>query len=126
MTAVCQAPEARLLRMVSRMRVLDLELQAPSLDAMRTFYTGSLGLPAGEDSAERLVLDVGNGATLTFTPAPEGSAPRYHYALLAPCNLGRDARAWLAERTEVIETTYSRDWDADGHYFLDPAGSMAS
>lgn len=107
--------------------IVDLKLATPrdSLDAMRGFYGELLGLPG--DSAA-LSWQVGSGR-IAFTAAD--GAPFYHFALLVPGNRFAAAKAWLADRAELLPnqhtggTDFDFDfWNAQACYVHDPAGSI--
>lgn len=96
------------------------------LSAMERFYRGSLGL--GQAGGAGLQVAVGE-SVLGFEPS-EG-APFYHFALLVPGDRFEAARAWFAERAQLLtradddRTVFEFDfWDARACYAHDPAGNI--
>ncbi len=111
------------------MKIASLELQAPArrLEALRSFYAGSLGLEAIESDAGGLALRAGDGE-LRFHAA--GGSPFYHFAVLVPDGRFDAARRWVEAVTEPLELRDGgtvidfSDWDARALYFEDPAGNI--
>jgi catechol 2,3-dioxygenase-like lactoylglutathione lyase family enzyme len=107
------------------LRISELTLAAPagSMDALERFYGDDLGLAATRDG-ERLEVGVGP-ARLGFEDTGEGE-PFYHFAFLVPGDGFEPARAWLAERAEIVgDPVYDFSfWDALACYCLDPAGNI--
>jgi catechol-2,3-dioxygenase len=98
------------------------------LPQLRTFY-GGLDLPSTRADG-RLGFAIG-GCTLSFAPAPDGSRPFYHFALLVADARFEAARVWLSRHAELLpdpdtgETLFEFDfWDARACYVHDPAGNI--
>lgn len=105
------------------MLLADIALLAPSLDDQRAFYTRVLELPAETDDA---ALDLRCGRSLLRFHEGVGE---YHIAFGVPGNRFQEARAWLAERTDLLTEDGSDRfdfgfWDAEACYTLDPAGNV--
>ncbi len=110
------------------MHVVELALQAPSLEAMRRYYGALLGLPAVVDSEDEVVFRAGE-TQLAFRPAEQGSAPSYHFALRVPWSRFGEAKTWLGSHTLLLEHEGEDEldwsfWDARACYFADPAGNV--
>jgi catechol-2,3-dioxygenase len=106
------------------MLLADVALLAPSVEDQRVFYTRVLELPAEQAGDEALVLRCGR-SVLRFH-AGEGC---YHVAFGVPGNRFEEARAWLAERADLLTDGGSDRfdfsfWDAEACYTLDPAGNV--
>ncbi len=111
------------------MKIKTLTLPSSNIDSMREFYTNGLGLPLVREDDQGFTLQAGS-TRLTFSHTENGSAPKQHFAFNIPPNLFHEAKAWLAERTELVrgkegqvEFDFS-NWNALGMYFLDPAGNI--
>jgi catechol 2,3-dioxygenase-like lactoylglutathione lyase family enzyme len=108
-------------------RITDLTLHTPNLEAQRAFYMGVMGFPLAVNDAAPLALRVGF-SVLRFVPG-EVSGP-YHFAFNVPETRFVQARAWLEERVtpladEAGETTFhSENWNADNTYFRDADGNI--
>jgi hypothetical protein len=93
---------------------LELAVGATQREAVERFYAQTLGLAPGP---------------LAFRPIGAGR-PFYHFALLLPGDRFAAARAWLAERVELLpgpdgSTRFDfAGWPAIAAYFHDPAGSI--
>lgn len=120
-------------------RILGLRLKtAASLEGMKAFYGGTLGLPILERS--RNAITVGAGRTpITFakTGSSDDRDPFYHFAFNIPENKVRQAYDWQRERTELIPSLpnlrdpsypknviHFRHWNAHSVFFFDPAGNV--
>jgi catechol-2,3-dioxygenase len=106
------------------MLLADVSLLAPSLEDQWAFYSRVLELPVEAAGDDALVLRCGR-SVLRFH-AGEGS---YHVAFGVPGNRFEDARAWLAERVDLLTEDGSdrfdfSDWDGEACYTLDPAGNV--
>jgi catechol 2,3-dioxygenase-like lactoylglutathione lyase family enzyme len=101
------------------MRILDVRLclREAAEDATRAFYREALALPV-HGSAFRIGHTI-----LEFARAPEDE-PFYHFALRVPRNRFAAARAWLAERAEILGDDHFENWNAKACYFDDPAGNI--
>lgn len=109
------------------MRVDEVELSVPDLEASRAFYAGVLQL-AELPADSGLALAAGR-TRLTFRAAPAGVRPRYHIAFSVPLARFDAARRLVAARTPLItaggdEVIIHVSWDAVAFYFRDPAGSI--
>jgi catechol-2,3-dioxygenase len=102
---------------------VELEAPADALDAVARFY-GDFGLPVSDHTVK-----VGSGE-LAFGAADVGARPFYHFALLVPGDRFDAARAWAAERTELLPGDHGdvvfdfSFWDALACYFHDPAQNI--
>jgi catechol 2,3-dioxygenase-like lactoylglutathione lyase family enzyme len=76
-----------------------------------TFYEDVLGFDDGRVGA----------SVLSFSGA---GAAFYHFAFLVPGDRFAAARAWAAERVELLTTIDFPAWDAQACYFHDPAGNI--
>lgn len=108
------------------MLILELRLQAVRLDALRTFYGETLGLPILEFTSDLLIIQAGS-TKLTFDR--HGSAGRYHIAFDVPENQAEEAAAWIESRTNLValngKTRFDfPNWNAHSVYFYDPAGNI--
>lgn len=111
------------------MKIENLILQTAQLTEMVKFYTAVLELEQVGSLAASVVLQAGH-TRLQFCQAQADSHPRYHFAFNIPPNLYAQAKAWLAERFELvrgkqgqIEFDFS-NWDAHGLYFYDTVGNI--
>ncbi len=111
-------------------RSAQLAVAPAALPAMRRLYVEGLGFGGEPDTAERLAVEVGD-AQVTFSAAPPGERPFYHFALLVPGDRYRAARRWVEQCARLLSrpgetsTTFRfRAWDADACYFADPAGNV--
>ena len=111
------------------MKIKTLSLPTHNLNSMREFYTDVFGLPLVDEDKSSFTLQAGS-TRLAFIGTKDGKAPKHHFAFNIPPNLFQEAKAWLAERTELVrgkegqvEFDFS-NWDARGLYFLDPAGNI--
>jgi catechol 2,3-dioxygenase-like lactoylglutathione lyase family enzyme len=106
----------------------ELAVAAERLDAVAAFYARTLGFAAKRREA-RVAVPVGPDA-LELLATGDGTDPFHHFALLVPGDRFDAARAWLAERTELLArddggTVFAFDfWDARAVYFHDPAGNI--
>ena len=119
-----------------RHRIAECELvTSATLESMRAFYGGLLGLPASL-SGESLAVRFGD-TRITFTADPAAANPFYHFAFNIPENKIRLARDWQAERSPLLPipernraagfppdvVDYSH-WNAHSVFFLDPGGNV--
>lgn len=111
------------------MRIVEARLTTRRLEEQKAFYGGVLGLPLVEDEGRLIAFGIGT-SRLVFVRAEDGSEPLYHFAFDVPRNRLREAKAWLAERVDLLEQD-GRDefeipsWNATAAYFRDPAGNVA-
>lgn len=113
------------------MYVHELRLFTRQLEQQRQFYSGILGLPLRESSAEEFTLEVGASAlTLSAHPRAEPLPLYNHFAFNIPENLFAAAKVWLAGRTELLTNPEGQDefffesWNAHAVYFADPEGNI--
>jgi hypothetical protein len=113
------------------MRFLKVKLDAEEqrAGALRRFYAEELGLQDVRGGAANPVFEVGT-TVIEFRPVGRGR-PFYHFALRVPRNRFAAARAWLADRTQLLrdeesgKTTFRFDsWNADACYAHDPCGNI--
>ncbi len=111
------------------MEIAQLTLLAQDLSAQHKFYTQALGLPMLEGGEEVITFGVGR-SKLTFLQADEDWEGRYHFAFNIPENQLAKAKAWLADRVQLIHNLAGQDefrfesWNAHALYFYDPAGNI--
>ena len=110
------------------MEFVDVTMDAPSTADQRTFYGETLGLPLVEHAAEGVAFQAGR-TRIRFRRAVPGTTPTYHFALRVPGDQFREAKSWLAERTELLRNGDQDefDWDVWGAlavYARDPAGNV--
>jgi catechol 2,3-dioxygenase-like lactoylglutathione lyase family enzyme len=103
-------------------------MDALSLEDQKSFYGDVLGLPVVDESSDELGIQAGT-TRLRFRRARAGTAPTYHFALRVPGDQFREAKSWLAERTELLRNGDQDefDWDFWGAlavYARDPAGNV--
>lgn len=109
-------------------RLRRLRLPCGQLEANYAFYRDVFGWPTEMQGPDRFVVHAG-ATDLEFERAPAGS-PFFHFAFNISRNKFDLAKAWLAERTEIVHAPDGRDQfhftsrDADAVYFLDPAGNL--
>ena len=112
------------------MQILQLELATHHLRQQHGFYRDVLGLPVVEDTANRIVFQVGT-SLLSFVQASEPMAGSYHFAFNIPENQFAQGKAWLQQRVALLTNSAGADeyafesWNAHAVYFLDPAGNIA-
>lgn len=111
------------------MLINEVVLETAELDAVRAFYSATLGLEA--DSPARAALAFRAGATrLAFVPSSDPAArPAYHVAFNVPENQFAPAKAWISARAPLVlangrDEFRFDDWNADALYFRDPAGNL--
>jgi hypothetical protein len=103
---------------------VELDAPADALADVGAFYADTLGLPVRDGT-----VTVGAGE-LAFAAAADGARPFYHFALLVPGDRFDAARAWAAERVELLAGDHGdvvfdfSFWDALACYFHDPAGNI--
>lgn len=130
------AAAAASVRPPRRHRIAECELvTSATLESMRAFYGGLLGLPASV-SGQSLGVRFGD-TRITFTADPAAASPFYHFAFNIPENKIRLARDWQAERSPLLPipernraagfppdvVDYSH-WNAHSVFFLDPGGNV--
>jgi hypothetical protein len=101
------------------MRILDVRLclSEAAEDATRAFYRAALARPV-----RRGAFRIGH-TILRFAPVADAE-PFYHFALRVPRNRFAAARAWVAERAEILGDDEFENWNAKACYFEDPAGNI--
>jgi catechol-2,3-dioxygenase len=113
-----------------------ITLRTSRLDEQRAFYARTLGLPLVREDRRSMIFRAGH-SELEFVnertePAEEArESPRYHFAFNIPENRLDDAKAWLEQRTELLNhrpsggpVVYFPAWNAHAMYFADPAGNI--
>ncbi len=110
------------------MEFVQVTMDAPSPADQRAFYGDALGLPVVDDASEDVAFEAGR-TRIRFRRAAPGTTPTYHFALRLPGNQFREAKSWLAGRTELLRDgdLDEFDWDfwgARAVYARDPAGSV--
>jgi catechol-2,3-dioxygenase len=110
------------------MEIHTLQLQAADPGALVSHYGDVLGLPVLASGEHELVVQVGT-SRLSFTKAPDGQQPRYHFACNIPQQFA-EAKAWLSARVPLIrdntgvDSFFSESWNAHNCYWRDPAGNI--
>jgi catechol 2,3-dioxygenase-like lactoylglutathione lyase family enzyme len=110
------------------MDFVEVTMDAPSPGDQRAFYGDALGLPVVDDPPEDAAFEAGR-TRIRFRRAAPGTTPTYHFALRVPGNQFREAKSWLAGRTELLREG-DRDefdwdfWGARAVYARDPAGNI--
>jgi catechol 2,3-dioxygenase-like lactoylglutathione lyase family enzyme len=110
------------------MEFAEVTMDAPSPGDQLAFYGDALGLPVVDDASEDAAFEAGR-TRIRFRRAAPGTAPTYHFALRVPGNQFREAKSWLAGRTELLREG-DRDefdwdfWGARAVYARDPAGNV--
>ena len=110
-------------------------LTSTSLDEMRGFYVGKLGLRELDRGPERLALHAGT-SRLVFRHRADTDAT-YHFAFNIPEDRILAARQWQLDRSPLIEppknlrdadmpedVVFFRNWNAHSVFFWDPAGNV--
>jgi catechol 2,3-dioxygenase-like lactoylglutathione lyase family enzyme len=119
-----------------RISALELLTAAP-LSAMKTFYSGALGLRTVDERTNRLTIAAGT-TRLTFLPGtPADGQPFYHFAFNIPENKILSALAWQKARSPLLpipprnraagypdEVVDYSHWNAHSIFFLDPGGNV--
>jgi len=107
----------------------DLRLNTVSLQGVRQFYHGLLGLPVALESETEIRLQVTGFTTLTFTEAYEPVAPA-HFAFEVPYSAFTAAAAFLKEEAgiPILRWPDGREIDDFGEggnaYFRDGDGHL--
>lgn len=117
------------------MRIYQLTLATGDVAGQSAFWGKTLGLPVreGVDGAIEVAL---RASTIRFEQAPQGTDPRYHFAINVPRGSIDEASAWVEERHELLAfhgdsdeeegaTIAHTDRGASALYFLDGAGNVA-
>ena len=108
--------------------ILRARLLATRLDEMAAFYADVMGWPVERDGASLRVR--AGGTELRFDPTTKDDAPYYHVAWAIPSNKFEAGKAWLAERTPLLEHPDGRDEfhftnaNRRAVYFADPAANV--
>ena len=110
------------------MNFVEVMMDAPSPGDQQAFYGDALGLPVVGNDSEDAAFTAGR-TRIRFRRAAPGTTPTYHFALRVPGNQFREAKSWLAERTELLrdggEDEFDWDfWGARAVYARDPAGNV--
>lgn len=111
------------------MKIQEVSYQTADFESVREFYVERFGLPVVTETADRFVVEVGETA-VEFTRAEDDADPFYHFTWDVPENRFEDAKAWLAERTDLLESpdgddeVYFEALDFHSVYFFDPAGNL--
>ncbi len=108
------------------MKIQELELFTPKLEAQTTFYSQVLELKIVEQSSESVAFQIGN-SILRLTYRAQCSP--YHYAINIPANQEKEALQWLKERVPILtyegnEIQYFDFWNAYAMYFYDANGNI--
>ena len=117
----------------TRRGILQLRLQAFRLREMQKFYANTIGFEA-ELSKDRLQVQAG-GTVIQFDEISEKGfsamgLPHYHIAWAIPESKFAKAKAWLSDRTPLLQTADGQDEfhfrraNRRAVYFADPMGSI--
>ncbi len=109
------------------MRILELHLHTSRLEALRRFYTDTLGLPLVASEADRFEVQAG-ASRLAFRSTARGR-PFYHFAFNIPAGALPAAKRFLQSRVELLTEDGADEFDSSllqsrQVYFLDPAGNI--
>lgn len=109
------------------MKISTVTLDVRALSEAVNYYESVLGLPV-QVSGETADVRVGSSTLrLRENPALEGC---HHLAFVIPANKFDAAKAWIAERTEILtkgdadEFEYDAGWNARSFYFPGPDQSV--
>lgn len=121
-------PDATARLIVAGLEFVDVRMDAPSLEGQRGFYGDVLGLPIAGEGADEVAFQAGR-TRIRFRHAQPGEAPTYHFAFRVPGNRFKEAKSWLAGRTELLRDGGSDEfdwsfWGARAVYARDPAGNV--
>lgn len=112
------------------MEIQKVSYRTAAFESVREFYVERFGLPVVEETADRFVVEVGESA-VEFVRTDEADAdPFYHFTWDVPENRFEEAKTWLAERTDLLESpegddeVYFEALDFHSAYFFDPAGNL--
>lgn len=113
-----------------RARIRHLRLVTRKLDALRTFYSDTLGLPLVDNIATSATFQAGQ-SLLQFDHTDEDIEPVYHFAFTIPENKIERALDWMTPRARLIAHRASENpimhfpqWNAHSIHFLDPARNL--
>ena len=104
------------------MKIKELRLQTHCLDALKTFYVDTLGLPLVYESGQRFTVRVGK-SKLTFSRSEEGVEPYYYFKLFVKRHLFEETIRRLKEKTDVLEEFAEANRERLV-YFIDPGGNI--
>jgi hypothetical protein len=111
------------------MEITRVIFQTSWLQELIIFYRNVLELPTAITSLNKITVGIGN-TELVFKQVP-GADPFYHFAVNIPSNKIDEAKAWLAQRTNLVwmedyksEVADFKNWHAKSVYFFDPAGNI--
>lgn len=103
------------------MKIQELELFTPKLEAQTKFYAQILDLDIIEQTSTSVSFQIGSSVLklkyrAAFSP--------YHYAINIPANQEKEALEWLKQRVEILEyenleIQYFDHWNAYAIYFYD-------
>jgi catechol-2,3-dioxygenase len=104
-----------------------IDLETSDLSTERTFYTQTLGLPLRQATADSFTVQAGTTA-LTFRSSSQQPL-LYHFAFTVPLNKWKQAKAWLAARTPLLEGEGEDEFESArvrtrSYYFPDPVGNI--
>ncbi len=107
------------------MHIGALQLVTHKLPEQRAFYKDVLGLELVATASDAISLQAG-ATRLTFT---QGEPACYHFAFNIPHNQFEEAKAWLAQRAELLlwdgaDQVHWKAWNAHAVYCFDPAGNI--
>jgi catechol-2,3-dioxygenase len=107
-----------------------VQLETARLIALHSFYAETLELPVSDGDEGTISIEMG-ATTLVFRETDDETdrEPFYHFAVSVPEHRFDDARAWLADRMDLIaddgDTEFFFEFmNAHAIYFTDPAGNI--
>lgn len=112
------------------MFIKEVIFNTDKLTVLKEFYGPVLGLPVRSENENSVSVQTIN-SVLTFTTSNNDlyKNPFYHFAFNIPNNKFNEAKAWISERVNLIESGGKNEfefasWNARAMYFYDPAGNI--
>ncbi len=112
-------------------------LTSTSLEEMKAFYVGRMGLKVGQENHKEITFVVGPSSVTFIKINQTQDPPWYHFAFNIPENQVLKAREWHLKHTPLIPTPpraqdpkFPEDvrhfphWNAHSLFFWDPAGNL--
>ncbi len=109
------------------MRILELTLATPAIEAQKHFYTSILGLPLLTEYSQSFTVQAGQ-TRLTFQATSQLDVV-YHFAFNIPRNQFAQAKQWLLERVPLLKEGEADQfrasrWPGYLMYFRDAANNI--
>jgi catechol-2,3-dioxygenase len=112
------------------MFINEVILNTGKSNELKNFYGKIMELPVSITGENTISIQTIN-STLTFTEANDNNYKDafYHFAFNIPSNKFKEAKEWISERTDLIESEGENEfdfesWNARAMYFYDPAGNI--